>query len=72
MNQKQYAKIKAVADDQRTDPRTREAAQRQIDKWKGLFEGQPAAAPEKRRHPGMETSVDYQTWVKGLNIGAKR
>ena len=72
MNPKTYERIKAVANDERTDPRTRDAAQRQIDKWKGLFESQPATAPEKKRHPGMETSVDYQTWVKGLNIGAKR
>ena len=34
MTQAQYAKAKALAADERTDPATRAAAQRQIEKWK--------------------------------------
>jgi len=64
----QYTKIKAVADDERADPATRAAAQRQIEKWRTRFEG-TANAPEKKLHPGRVQSPEYQQWAKNMEVG---
>ena len=67
MTPKQYEKIKAVAADERGDPTTRAAAQRQLEKWKGVMEGQ--ISPEKKLHPGRVQSADYQAWAKSMAAG---
>jgi hypothetical protein len=68
MTAAQYAKIKAVAADERADPKTREIAQRQIEKWKAKFEG-TQNAPEKKLHPGRVQSPEYQAWAKNMEVG---
>ena len=68
MNQVQYAKIKAVASDERADSKTREIAQRQIVKWRTKFEG-TANPPEKKLHPGRVQSPEYQQWAKNMEVG---
>lgn len=68
MTQAQYAKAKALAADERTDPATRAAAQRQVDKWKAKFEG-TQNAPEKKLHPGRVQSPEYQRWAKDMEVG---
>ena len=64
-----YAKILAVAADERGDPATRAAAQKQIDKWRVKMEG---VAPEKKQHPGMVQSDDAsggpRTWKRGIAV----
>ena len=67
MTPAQYKKAKAVADDERTDPETRAAAQRQVDKWKVKFEGNPA--PEKKLHPGRRQTPEYEAWAKNMEVG---
>ena len=64
----QYKKAKAVADDERTDPETRAAAQRQVDKWKTKFEG-TANPPEKKLHPGRRQTPEYERWAKDMEVG---
>ena len=66
MTPAQYAKAKALAADERTDPATREIAQRQVEKWKTKFEG---TAPEKKLHPGRVQSPEYQAWAKNMEVG---
>ena len=61
----QYAKAKALADDERTDPETRAAAQRQVNKWRTKFE----AEPTKKLHPGRQQSPEYQRWAKDMEVG---
>ena len=68
MTQAQYAKAKALAADERTDPATRAAAQRQVEKWKAKFEG-TQNAPEKKLHPGRVQSPEYQAWAKNMEVG---
>lgn len=68
MTPSQYAKIKRVAEDERGDPTTRAAAQKQIDKWRVIMEG----PPKSPLHPGRRQTAEYQEWVKGLNVGSKR
>jgi hypothetical protein len=63
----QYKKAKAVADDERTDPETRAIAQRQVEKWRTKFEGNPA--PEKKLHPGRVQSPEYKAWAKNMEAG---
>ena len=65
MTPKMYAKIKAVAEDERGDPTTRAAAQKQVNKWKGKME----PLPEKRLHPGRVQSPEYQRWAKDMAVG---
>ena len=60
MTPAQYEKAKPLAADERTDPETRAAAQRQVDKWKTKFEG-TQNAPEKKLHPGRVQSPEYRT-----------
>ena len=70
MTPAQYAKIKAVADDERADFATREAAQRQVERWRTKMEGPSApSAPEKKLHPGMEQSPEYKAWAKDMKVG---
>ena len=69
MTPSQYAKIKAVAADERGDPATRAAAQKQIDKWRVKMEG---VAPEKKQHPGMVQSDEYKRWAKDMEAGYRR
>ena len=64
----QYAKAKAVADDERTDPATREAAQKVVEKWRTIFEG-TTAAPGKQLHPGRQQTPEYQRWAKDMEVG---
>ena len=64
----QYKKAKAVADDERTDPATREIAQRQVEKWRLKFEG-TQNAPEKKLHPGRVQTPEYQAWAKNMEVG---
>ena len=68
MTPAQFAKVKALAADERTDPETRAAAQRQVDKWKVKFEG-TENPPEKKLHPGRVQSEDYKRWVKDMEVG---
>ena len=68
MNLAQYAKIKAVADDERADPAMRAAAQRQVDKWRVKFEG-AQNPPEKKLHPGRVQTPEYQQWAKNMEVG---
>ena len=68
MTAAQYAKIKAVADDERADQKTREIAQRQVAKWKVKFEG-TANPPGKKLHPGRVQSPEYQAWAKNMEVG---
>jgi hypothetical protein len=68
MTPAQYAKAKAVADDDRADPMTREAAQRQVAKWKTKFEG-TQNAPEKKLHPGRVQTEEYKRWAKDMEVG---
>lgn len=68
ITQVQYKKAKAVADDERTDSATREAAQKVIEKWRTKFEG-TANAPEKKLHPGRVQSPEYQRWAKNMEVG---
>ena len=68
MTPAQYAKVKALAADERTDPATREAAQRQVEKWRTKFEGAQERSP---LHPGMRQSQEYQRWVNGLHVGKR-
>jgi hypothetical protein len=68
MTPARYAKIKAVADDERADPETRAAAQRQVEKWRIKMEDQAPAG----LHPGRRQSPEYRAWVKGLHVGSKR
>lgn len=68
----QYAKIKALAEDERTDFATREAAQRQVERWRTKMEGPSAPsaqATEKKLHPGMEQSPEYKAWAKDMKVG---
>jgi hypothetical protein len=65
----QYAKIKALAEDERTDFATREAAQRQVERWRTKMEGAAAQAPEKKLHPGMVQSPEYRAWAKDMKVG---
>ena len=67
MTQAQYAKAKALAADERTDPATRAAAQRQVEKWRTKMEDEAPAG----LHPGRRQSPEYQAWVKGLHVGSK-
>ena len=67
MTPAQYKKAKAVADDERTDPATREAAQKVVAKWKVKFEGNPA--PEKKLHPGRRQTPEYEAWAKNMEVG---
>ena len=64
MTPAQYAKAKALADDERTDPGTRAAAQRQVEKWKTKFEG--TALEKKACIPGASnrpnTRLGPRTW----------
>ena len=69
MTPSRYAKIKAVATDERGDPATREAAQKQVEKWRVRMEG---AAPEKKLHPGMVQSEEYKQWAKNMEAGYRR
>jgi hypothetical protein len=69
MTPSQYAKIKAVAADERGDPATRAAAQKQIDKWRVKMEG---LYPEKKLHPGMVQSDEYKRWAKAMEAGYRR
>lgn len=62
----QYAKAKAIAADERTDPATREIAQRQVEKWRTKFEG---TAAEKKLHPGRQQTPEYQQWAKNMEVG---
>jgi hypothetical protein len=62
-----YAKIKAVATDERGDPATRAAAQKQVEKWRVKMEG-----PEKKLHPGMVQSDEYKQWAKTMEAGYRR
>ena len=64
----QYAKAKALAEDERTDPATRAAAQKQVEKWKTKFEG-TQNAPAKALHPGRVQSPEYQRWAKDMEVG---
>jgi len=64
----QYAKIKAVADDERADPATRAAAQKQVEKWRVVMEGVTTTV-EKKLHPGMEQSPEYKAWAKNMKVG---
>ena len=68
MTSVQYAKAKALAADERTDPATREAAQKVVAKWKSKFEG-TANPPEKKLHPGRQQSPEYQRWAKDMEVG---
>ena len=61
----QYAKAKALAADERTDPATRQIAQRQVNKWRTKFE----AEPTKKLHPGRQQSPEYQRWAKDMEVG---
>jgi hypothetical protein len=65
----QYAKIKRIADDERADFATREAAQRQVERWRTRMEGAAAQASEKKLHPGMELSPEYKAWAKDMKVG---
>ena len=65
MTSAQYAKAKALAADERTDPATRQIAQRQVDKWRTKFE----AEPTKKLHPGRQQSPEYQRWAKDMEVG---
>ncbi len=64
----QYEKIKRIAEDERADPATRAAAQKQVEKWRVVMEG-VAATVEKKRHPGMEQSPEYKAWAKNMKVG---
>ena len=48
-------KIKAIADDPRADPATREIAQK-------MLASMPE--PELKIHPGLRQSEEYQRWAK--------
>jgi hypothetical protein len=69
MKPAQYEKIKAVANDERADFATREAAQRQVERWRTKMEGAAAQAPEKKQHPGMVQSPEYKAWAKDMKVG---
>ena len=66
MTPAQYAKAKALAADERTDPATREAAQKVVDKWRAKFETPETA---KRLHPRRQQSPEYQRWAKDMEVG---
>ena len=68
MTPAQYAKAKALAADDRTDPATRAAAQRKVDFWRTKFEGTPNP-PEKKLHPGRVQSEEYKAWAKNMEVG---
>ena len=71
MTPSQYAKIKAVAADERGDPATRAAAQKQIDKWRVKME---------RRRSGRRNCIpacrvqsdEYKRWAKDMEAGYRR
>ena len=65
MTSAQYAKAKALAADERTDPATRQIAQRQVEKWRTKFEVEPT----KKLHPGRQQSPEYQRWAKDMEVG---
>ena len=65
MTPAQYAKAKALADDERTDRETRAAAQKVVEKWRTKFEVEPT----KKLHPGRQQSPEYQRWAKDMEVG---
>ena len=67
MTPDRYAKMIALALDERADPATRAIAQKMVNKWKLKFEG----PPKNPLHPGRRQTPEYQAWIKGLNIGKK-
>jgi hypothetical protein len=66
MTPQQYQKIKAVAADERGDPATRAAAQKQVEKWRTKME---PATPRNPLHPGRVQSPEYQRWAKDMAVG---
>lgn len=63
MTPSKYEKIKRIAADERGDPTTRAAAQKQVEKWQTLME------PTKKLHPGRVQSAEYQAWAKSMAVG---
>ena len=64
MTPQQYQKIKAIAEDERGDPATRAAAQKQVDKWRTKMEPQ-----RNPLHPGRVQTPEYQRWAKDMAVG---
>ena len=67
MTPQQYQKIKAIAADERGDPATRAAAQKQVNKWKATMEG----PPRNPLHPGMRQDENYIRWARDMRVGNK-
>ena len=60
MTPRLLAKIKRLAEDPACDPMTRKIAQAQLDAHNGV------APDEKKIHPGMRRTPEYDAWVKAM------
>jgi hypothetical protein len=61
MTPQRRAKIKAIAEDPRADPKTRAIAQAKLD-----AEPQPAQPPRNPLHPGMRTTPEYERFKRAV------
>ena len=68
MTPSQYEKIKRIADDERGDPTTRAAAQKQVEKWRVKMEV-PLGRHKSPLHPGRRQSPEYEAWAKNMEVG---
>jgi hypothetical protein len=66
MTPQQYQKIKAVAADERGDPATRAAAQKQVERWRTKME---PAVTKNPLHPGRRQTEEYKRWAADMSVG---